>query len=864
MARGYDFKTIEAKWQEAWEKSGAFAATEDPGRLKFYLLEMYPYPSGRIHMGHVRNYAIGDVMARFLRMRGYNVLHPMGWDAFGLPAENAAIEHGIHPAKWTHDNIIYMRAQLKRMGFSYDWGREVTCSDPDYYRWGQWLFLKLYERGLAYKKSSTVNWCEVCQTVLANEQVEGGLCWRDESPVVQKELPGWFFKITAYAEELLSALDRLPGWPDPVKVMQRNWIGKSVGVEVRFPLAGRRDALTIFTTRQDTLFGATFMILAPEHPLALSLSKGTRQEREVAAFIDRMKREDKVRRAAADAVKEGVFTGAYAINPLTRERIPIWIGNFVLLEYGTGAIMAVPSNDQRDFEVASTYGLPIRVAVKPVGDEIDGATMDQAYEGEGVLVDSGAFTGMSSQQAREAIADFLEAEGMGTRTIHYRLRDWGISRQRYWGNPIPIICCDGCGTVPVPYEDLPVILPQDVEITMKGGSPLAKVASFVNVPCPRCGGPARRETDTMDTFVDSSWYFLRFASPHAPDAPVEPSQVNYWMPVDQYIGGVEHAVLHLLYARFFTKVVRDLGLVGIDEPFTRLLTQGMVCKETYRCPQHGFRLPEEISTDRRCHECGRPVEIGRTEKMSKSKKNIIDPDDLLAKYGADTARLFCLFASPPEKDLEWSDQGVEGSFRFLTRIVRLVEDHEKFLGSPRDPIPFSRLVAGRALYRKAQQTVQRVTEDIEDEFHFNTAISALMELANDVSRFDLIGQPGEEEERGFAYTYALETLVVLLSPFAPHLCEELWERLGKKTSIFSAAWPTYDAAIIQAEEIVVVVQVDGKVRGRVCLPSSVDEHAMRGAALADERVRGWLRNRSISKVVVVPKKLVNIVTGEDR
>ena len=864
MARGYDHKTIEAKWQQVWEKSGAFTVTEDSEKVKFYLLEMYPYPSGRIHMGHVRNYAIGDVMARFLRMRGYNVLHPMGWDSFGLPAENAAIEHGIHPAKWTHDNIAYMRTQLKRMGFSYDWDREITCSDPDYYKWGQWLFLKLYERGLAYKRSSTVNWCEVCQTVLANEQVEGGLCWRDESPVVQKELPGWFFKITAYAEELLDDLDRLPGWPEPVKVMQRNWIGKSVGAEVRFQLSDRQESLTIFTTRQDTLFGATFMILAPEHPLATTLTKGAPQEKEVHAFVQRVQREDRLQRAAADAEKEGVFTGAYAINPMTRELIPIWIGNFVLLEYGTGAIMAVPSNDQRDFEFARKYGLPIRVAVKPVDADMDGSSMAEAYEGEGVLVNSGVFTDMASQQAREAITGFLEREAIGTRAVNYRLRDWGISRQRYWGTPIPIVYCGGCGAVPVPYEDLPVILPQDVEITMKGGSPLAKVASFVNVPCPKCGRPARRETDTMDTFVDSSWYFLRFGSPHALDAPVEPSQVNYWMPVDQYIGGIEHAVLHLLYARFFTKVVRDLGLVSVDEPFTKLLTQGMVCKETYRCPDHGFRLPEEVDAEGRCRECRRPVEIGRTEKMSKSKKNIIDPDDLLAKYGADTARLFCLFAAPPEKDLEWSDQGVEGSFRFLTRIVRLVEEHEELLRSPAAPVPFSRLGAGRGLYRKAQQTIKRVTEDIEEEFHFNTAISALMELANEISRFDVGGEAGEEVERRFVFRYALETLVSLLSPFAPHLCEELWERLGRTTSIFGAAWPTYDAAIIQAEEIVVVVQVDGKVRGRVYLPSSADEHAMRGAALADERVRGWLRDRSIGKVVVVPKKLVNIVTEESR
>jgi leucyl-tRNA synthetase len=861
MARGYDFKTIEAKWQRVWEEGGAFAATEEPGRRKFYLLEMYPYPSGRIHMGHVRNYAIGDVLARFLRMRGYNVLHPMGWDSFGLPAENAAIEHRTHPAKWTHDNIAYMRTQLKWMGFSYDWQREITCSDPSYYRWGQWLFLKLYEKGLVYKKSSTVNWCEACQTVLANEQVEGGLCWRDGTPVVQKELPGWFFRITAYAEELLSSLDELPGWPEPVKVMQRNWIGKSVGAEVHFPLVEQEEALTIFTTRQDTLFGATFMVLAPEHPLALSLSKGTPQEQQVGAFVDRMKLEDRTQRAVADTKKEGIFTGAYAINPLTHERIPVWIGNFVLLEYGTGAIMAVPSNDQRDFEFAKQYGLPIRLAVKPVDVDLDETTMQQAHEGEGMLVNSGPFTGMGSEQAREAIADFLEREGIGKRTVNYRLRDWGISRQRYWGNPIPIIYCDVCGVVPVPYQDLPVILPQDVEIAIKGGSPLQKVATFAHVACPRCGGPARREMDTMDTFVDSSWYFLRFTSPHAEEGPVTPARVNYWMPVDQYIGGIEHAVLHLLYARFFTKAVRDLGLIAVDEPFRRLLTQGMVCKETYRCPEHGFRLPEEVDTDRACKACGRPIEIGRIEKMSKSKKNVIDPEALLARYGADTARLFCLFAAPPERDLEWSDQGVEGSFRFLSKIVRLVEDQEALLTHPSTPIPFPRLVAGRALYRKAQQTVKRVTEDIEEEFHFNTAISALMELANEMGRFELVGPADEADERRFAYSNAVETLLLLLSPFAPHLCEELWERLGRHGSIFRATWPTYDPAVITAEEIVVVIQVDGKVRSRLFMSANADDGAMREAALADERVKVWLEDRPIQKVVVVPKKLVNLVTG---
>jgi leucyl-tRNA synthetase len=862
VGRAYDFKTVESKWQQIWEDRAAFAVTEDPSQRKFYLLEMYPYPSGRIHMGHVRNYAIGDVLARFLRMRGHNVLHPMGWDAFGLPAENAAIEHGIHPARWTYDNIAYMRTQLKRMGFSYDWGREITCSDPEYYTWGQWLFLKLYERGLAYRKLSTINWCEVCQTVLANEQVEGGLCWRDETPVVQKELPGWFFRITSYAEELLADLDRLPGWPDKVKVMQRNWIGKSVGAEVRFPLVGRDESLAIFTTRQDTLYGATFMILAPEHPLALVLSRGTGQETVVRAFVDRMRREDKVRRASADVEKEGVFTGAYAVNPVTREHIPIWLGNFVLLEYGTGAVMAVPSNDQRDLDFARKYRLPVRQAVTPVDGDVEDRELPTAYEGEGVLVDSGPFTGMESQRAREAIADYLEREGIGKRAVTYRLRDWGISRQRYWGTPIPIIYCERCGTVPVPYDDLPVVLPRDVEITMKGGSPLAKVASFVDVSCPRCKGAARRETDTMDTFVDSSWYFLRFASPHADDGPVDPAQVNYWMPVDQYIGGIEHAVLHLLYARFFTKAMRDLSLVSVHEPFVRLLTQGMVCKETYRCPEHGYRFPDEVGAGGGCRECNRAVEIGRVEKMSKSKKNIVDPDDLLAKYGADTARVFCLFAAPPERDLEWSDQGVEGSSRFLARVARLVEDHEDLLSSPPAAVPFSRLVGGRALYRKAQQTIRRVTDDIERAFHFNTAISALMELSNEIGRFDVRGEPGEEEHRAFALTYAMDTLLTLLSPFAPHLCEELWQRIGRRPPLFEQPWPTYDPAVVQAEEMLVVVQVDGRVRGRLFLPAAADESAMRDAALADQRVAAWLRGRTITKVVTVPKRLVNIVTGE--
>lgn len=864
MAKVYDFKTIEARWQGIWEDEKAFQVREDPSRPKFYCLEMYPYPSGRIHMGHVRNYSIGDVLARYLRMKGFNVLHPMGWDAFGLPAENAAIEHGVHPAKWTYDNIAYMRKQLKKMGFSYDWDREITCCEPDYYRWNQWIFLKMYEQGLAYRKATFVNWCEVCQTVLANEQVEGGRCWRDDSLVVQKEMEGWFFRITAYAEELLQDLDHLEGWPERVKVMQRNWIGKSVGAEVEFPLVDGRGSITIFTTRQDTLYGATFMVLAPEHPLAKEVCRGTPYEAEASAFIDRMRRENKIVRTAVDTEKEGVFTGSYAINPLTQERIPIWLANFVLLEYGTGAIMAVPAHDQRDFEFAKKYGLPIRVVIQPPEEILHPEMMDKAYEGEGIMVNSGPFTNLESDRGKEAVVTYLEEQGIGKRAVNYRLRDWGISRQRYWGTPIPIIFCESCGIVPVPEEDLPVVLPMNVEITMKGGSPLQKVEEFVNVPCPRCLRLARRETDTMDTFVDSSWYFLRFTSPHFTQGPFDPQAARYWMAVDQYIGGIEHAILHLLYARFFTKVLRDLGLVQVGEPFLNLLTQGMVCKETYHCLTHGYLLPEEVDGLKRCLRCLQPVTVGRTEKMSKSKKNVVDPDDLLEKYGADTIRLFCLFAAPPEKDLEWSDQGVEGAFRFLNRVWRLIEGYKEELRRPTQFVPFHQLTVGKALYRKAHQTIKKVGEDIEGEFHFNTAIAALMELVNEISDFDLYGGPKVREEKRFVLKSAIEALLLMLAPFAPHLSEELWQEIGYERSIFEEPWPSYDPVSIQAEELLVVVQVDGKLRSKLILPAEASEEALKRAALEDPRIRQWLKDRQVKRVVVVPKKLVNIVTSSQQ
>jgi len=858
MARGYDFKAIEAKWQRAWEETRAYTVGEDSPRAKYYLLEMYPYPSGNIHMGHVRNYSIGDVLARYLRMRGYNVLHPMGWDAFGFPAENAAFERGIHPAVWTYGNIAEMRAQLRRMGFSYDWDREVTCCNPEYYRWNQWFFLRMLERGLAYRKLAPVNWCEACQSVLSNEQAEGGVCWRHtDTPVIQKELEQWFFRITAYAEELLADLETLTGWPERVKVQQRNWIGKSVGAEIRFPLEQGGDPIPVFTTRQDTVYGATFMLLAPEHPLVPRLAAGTSQDAAVRAFVERMRPADRIARTAEGAEKEGVFTGAYALNPMTQELIPIWVANFILVEYGTGAVQAVPAHDQRDFEFARKYGLLIRVVIQPPDRSLDPATMEAAYVDPGVMVRSGPFTGMESEAGKAAVADHLEAHGLGRRTVNYRLRDWLISRHSYWGTPIPVISCATCGLVPVPDDHLPVILPEDVEITLSGGSPLAKVPAFVNARCPRCGGVARRETDTMDTFVDSSWYFLRFTSPHADRAPVDAAAAGYWMPVDQYIGGIEHAVLHLLYARFFTKVLRDLGFTAVTEPFANLLTQGMVCMQTTRCPEHGWLLPAEAEGGR-CRVCGRPVEVGRTEKMSKSKKNLVDPDDLMDRYGADAVRVFSLFVAPPEKDLEYTDEAVAGASRFLDKIWRLVEEHADAVADAA-AVPFEDLVEGRLLIRRCHQTILRISQDIQGEFQFNTAISAIMELVNETRQYAARAEAGAE--KAWCLQQALETIARLLAPFAPHLAEELWERLGHAGGLGATPWPTADAAIAQGEEIVVVVQVDGKLRARLVLPRGADEGGMRAAALADPRVARSLDGRPPRKVVVVPGKLVNIVTG---
>jgi leucyl-tRNA synthetase len=841
----YDAGGIEKKWQGFWEEKNLFAVREDSRLPKFYCLEMFPYPSGKIHMGHVRNYVIGDVITRYKRMRGFNVLHPMGWDSFGLPAENAAIKHGVHPAKWTFENIDYMRSQLKKMGLSYDWEREVTTCKPEYYRWNQWFFLRMLERGLAYKKASSVNWCPSCETVLANEQVIEEKCWRCDSTVTQKELEQWFFKITDYAEELLKDADTLDGWPEKVVTMQRNWIGRSEGVEVDFKIAGTDRTLRIFTTRQDTLYGATFMSIAKNHPLVSELVKDEKTIREIASLSEDPER------------KEGVFTGHYAENPLTGDNIPVWVANFVLMEYGTGAVMAVPAHDQRDFEFAKKYGLPVKVVIVPDNTEHRIQNTDnppsppfskggmggfvhelliQAFEEDGILVNSSQFSGLPSKEAREKIADHIEQKGLGKRVVNYKLRDWGISRQRYWGTPIPAIYCDSCGVVPVPEDQLPVILPQDVVFTGKGASPLLEIKDFVHVKCPRCGREAKRETDTMDTFVDSSWYFIAYclggnkkiSFTSAPNA--QRSTLSYWMPVDQYVGGIEHAVLHLLYSRFFTKVIRDIGIIKSDEPFARLLTQGMVIKDG--------------------------------AKMSKSKGNVVDPDFLINRYGTDTVRVFCMFAAPPERDLEWSDQGVEGAYRFLNRVWGLVYRHSAEAGKLgsgeeknfRDVTSELLNFRASALLRKTHQTIKKVTDSIERDYHFNTAIAAMMELFNEISSFSPAG-PDDVTVLNFS----MKQLILLLSPFAPHIAEELWQETGEAETLLKQPWPAWDEEAAKEEEVELVVQVNGKVRGKMMIPAGLGDEAVKEKAFTDPKVQEHIKGKALKKVVVVKGKLVNIV-----
>ncbi len=861
MERKYTPHAIEENWQKTWEDRKTFKVSEDPGKKKYYLLEMFPYPSGKIHMGHVRNYTIGDVVARYKKMRGFNVLHPMGWDAFGMPAENAAIERGIHPATWTSDNIEAMKKQLKRMGFSYDWDRELATCDPGYYRWEQLFFLWMFEKGLAYKRASVVNWCSQCKTVLANEQVESGACWRCGTEVIQEHLEQWFFRITAYVDELLEYCDRLPGWPERVLTMQRNWIGKSLGCEIDFPMADGPDkAIKVFTTRQDTIFGATFMLVAAEHPLVMELARGKGVEREVREFVDRVNRQDRLMRTSDYYEKEGVFLDAWCLNPVTGWKMPIYAANFVLAEYGTGCVMAVPTHDQRDFEFARKYGLDLVVVIDNPENPLDAGTMTEAYVDEGILVNSGPFDGLPNMEALDVIADHLESLGRGRRTVQYRLRDWGISRQRYWGAPIPVVYCEKCGTVPVPESDLPVLLPMEVELTGEGGSPLARNEAFVKAACPGCGGPARRETDTMDTFVESSWYFDRFCCADFDEKPgLDREKVSYWMPVDQYIGGIEHAILHLLYSRFYTKMLRDFGVLDFDEPFLNLLTQGMVCKETMRCKKHGYLYPDQVKNDR-CTLCDGPVQIGKTEKMSKSLKNVVDPDYLIGEYGADTARLFCLFASPPEKDLEWSDQGVEGAFRFLGRVWRLVMDYVDEIRELPPSTAWGDLPEDlKSLRRKTHQTIRKVTEDIEQRFHFNTAISAVMELVNALYQFP---RPSNDDTRALALVgEAVRTVIILLNPFVPHMTEELWRILGGTAALSESPWPSFDADAAQDEEITIVIQINGKLRSRLVVPADERDEAIKERALQDEAAKRFIEGKTVRKVIYVPKKLVNIVVA---
>ena len=814
----YDPAAVEEKWQRRWREERTFEVRADGTGEPYYVLEMFPYPSGRIHMGHVRNYSIGDVIARHRRLCGHRVLHPIGWDAFGLPAENAAIQHGEPPATWTADNIAHMRRQLERLGLSYDWSRELATCDRRYYRWEQHFFLEMLARDLAYRKRSQVNWCGSCGTVLANEQVVDGRCWRCDSVVEQRDLEQWFLRITAYADELLRDLDRLHGWPERVLTMQRNWIGRSVGAEIRFELDGRPGAIDVFTTRPDTLFGATFVSLAPGHPLAAELCHGTPAEARLAALRATVARGD-----AGDDAKEGFATGASCRHPLTGAQLPVMVANFVLMGYGTGAVMAVPAHDQRDFEFAQTCGLPIRVVIQPADGELDGATMGGAWEGPGRLVGSGDFDGLDDETAKERITQALADCGAGRAAVSYRLRDWGISRQRYWGAPIPVVYCAACGVQPVPREDLPVLLPEAVRLTGAGGSPLATLESFVETTCPACGGPARRESDTMDTFVESSWYFLRFVSPWDDRVPFDPGELSFWLGrrgVDQYIGGIEHAVLHLLYARFFTKVLRDLGYTELGEPFRNLLTQGMVTKDG--------------------------------AKMSKSKGNVVDPDYLIERYGADTARLFCLFASPPERDLDWNDQGVQGMSRFLHRLWRLAHDVAPRLAAPGTPRPPAPAEADDTLHRFTHRTIRRVTVDVADRLHFNTAIAAIMELVGAI-------ETGAGTASGAALREALDATLLLIAPFVPHVANELWERTGHATSLEAAGWPTWDDAALVEPEVEIPVQVNGRVRGRVRVPSGASEADVVAAALGDENVRAHVEAKTMVKQILVPGRLLNLV-----
>ena len=817
---------IEAKWQKYWEENKTFKVEMDKDKPKSYVLEMFPYPSGNLHMGHVRNYSIGDVIARFRTMKGFNVLHPMGWDSFGMPAENAAIKHNIPPKKWTLENIANMTRQLKALGLSYDWDREVTTCKEDYYKWTQWFFELFYKRGLAVKKESAVNWCDTCNTVLANEQVIDGKCWRCDHEVVKKDLSQWFFKITDYADELLKDLDLLPGWPERVKTMQHNWIGRSEGLEFSFEIPALNDTVAVYTTRPDTAYGVTFMALAAEHPLIKKICENNPKADEINAFCERVRNQSEIERTSSESEKEGVFTGVYCINPFTGRKVEIWVTNYVLYDYGTGAVMGVPTGDQRDWMFADKYGIEKIVTICPIGKELKLEEMTCAYEEkEGMLVNSGEFTGMEMHKAMSAIMDKAEAEGFGKRRVNYRLRDWLISRQRYWGAPIPIIYCPHCGEVLVPEDQLPVRLPEDVSFTAGAKSPLATSDEFVHCKCPKCGADATRETDTMDTFLCSSWYYLRYTDAHNDKMPFDKELNNYWGPVDQYIGGIEHAILHLLYSRFFVKVLRDAGLVDYDEPFSNLLTQGMVIKDG--------------------------------AKMSKSLGNVVSPEEILSKYGADTARLFILFAAPPERELEWSDKGVEGSFRFLNRIWRIVQAFEAVLAQKVTEYDHSNLnEADKDLRRVLHSSIKKVTNDIETRFNFNTAISTMMELVNALYAYK---EAAKEPNAGLIYE-AISDLIKMMSPFVPHITEELWRgAIDANSSVHEQSWPECDEEALKVDNVEIVLQVNGKVRGRLTVPSEATKEELEKIAMADANVQAHIGDATVRKVICVPGRLVNIV-----
>ncbi|MGL5984453.1 MAG: leucine--tRNA ligase [Cetobacterium sp.] len=867
--RDYNFNQIEEKWQQKWNEKKIFK-TEDKieERENYYVLEMLPYPSGKLHVGHARNYTIGDVIARYKRMKGYNVLHPMGWDSFGLPAENAAIQNGAHPAIWTKSNIDNMNRQLKMIGLSYDWDREIASYKPEYYKWNQWIFKKMFEMGLVYKKKSTVNWCPDCQTVLANEQVEDGMCWRhSKTPVIQKDLEQWFFKITDYAEELLEGHKELEkGWPEKVLTMQKNWIGKSIGTEVKFKIVEKDEYLPVFTTRVETLFGVTYAVIAPEHPLVEEILKVNPSIKEQ---ILAMKNTDMIERTAEGKEKNGVKTGWHVINPSNGEKVELWIADYVLMNYGTGAVMAVPAHDERDFAFAKKYDLPIKVVINPIDKEtkeeikICSSDMKNAFIGSGKMTNSSEFNGISSKEALVKIADFVEEKEFGQRTTKYRLKDWGVSRQRYWGTPIPALYCEKCGVVMEKEENLPVLLPTDVEFT-GNGNPLETSESFKNSVCPCCGGPARRDTDTMDTFVDSSWYFLRYCDPKNENLPFKKELADGWSPVDQYIGGIEHAVMHLLYSRFFTKVLRDMGLLSTNEPFKRLLTQGMVLGPSYySSTENRFVYPEEVElkgTGAILKTTGEEVQV-KIEKMSKSKNNGVDPEIMINKYGADTTRLFIMFAAPPERELEWNENGLAGAARFLNKIWRLVFENKEYLIDS-TAIDYTKLSKeDKGLVRKLHQTIKKVTESIEADYHFNTSIASTMELLNEMQdyRNEILGSSNETSESKKIFREAMVNVVIMLSPFTPHFCDELWEEMGNKGMIFSESWPIHNEELTIADEISIAVQVNGKLRGTLEVERTISKDEVQEKALDIENVKKFIEGKTVVKVIVVPGKIVNIV-----